>query len=122
MNGKKSFIQQFHGHRVYKIQCSYLGLNTLYVTWPCLLSQLHLYHSSLAHSAPATLTTFLIFQYANLAGLRIFTMAVLSAENALFTPTVWLIECMLYEDEDFVCFYHCSIPTTLAHIRCSTNS
>lgn len=31
-----------------------------------------------------------------------------------------LIEYMLCEDDGLVCFYHCSIPTTLAYGRCST--
>lgn len=43
-------------------------------------------------------------------------------ECSLLHMVIWLRECKLFEDKDFVCFYHCSIPNTLAQSRYSTNS
>lgn len=83
----------------------------MYIIWPCLLLHPHLYHSSSYSLSPATLTSFLFFQYANHV-CQVFAMAVISAEN-LCTARISmayslphylssLTECKLLEDKNFL--------------------
>lgn len=84
----------------------------------------------LTHSPPAILTSFCSSNMSNM--LLRFLQWLLSLLAKLFTPHAdmahpllhWLsstIKCELPWDKNFVCFYHSSIPTVLAHSKCPTN-